>query len=457
MPKFDIHCATPDNRKVVFVYDSEVSTLTEKCGKPVVKPSNPFTPRASFAWSKESPALKINDVRRLKISLGLSCNYSCSYCSQRFVPGADESQRGKVDEFLQKISGWFKGGDDGLGAGVVIEFWGGEPLVYWKTLRPLVDGIRERYPNAKLVMITNGSLLDDEKIEWIDRSGIAIGLSHDGPGYHVRGSDPLDDPEKRAAIMRLYQRLKPQGRISINAMLNKSNQSRAAIQAHLVGAFGEDVDIGEGSLIDAYDADAVALSPSSPAEHIDFRRQAFAEIRSGSASKFKIVGDKILSFASSLESSMSKSAIAQKCGIDDPSTLIVDLSGNVITCQNVSAVATAPNGESHLCGHVDDISGVRIKTIKTWHNREGCQRCPVLHLCKGSCTFLEGELFEVSCDNAYSDGVAFLAAAIEYLTGCIPFYIEGDFREDRKDIFGHVHGVPDAPKTRVIPIQPVAA
>ena len=30
---------------------------------------------------------------------------------------------------------FFQGGEDGLGKGVKIEFWGGEPLVYWKTLK----------------------------------------------------------------------------------------------------------------------------------------------------------------------------------------------------------------------------------------------------------------------------------------------------------------------------------
>ncbi len=71
--------------------------------------------------------------------------------------------------------------------------------------------------------------------------------------------------------------------------------------------------------------------------------------------------------------------------------------------------------------------------------------------------FLEGDLWDADCDASYSDNIPFMAAAIEFLTGCVPIYIEGDFREDRKDIFGQVHGVPDAPKKRVIPIQTVAA
>jgi uncharacterized protein len=66
--------------------------------------------------------------------------------------------------------------------------------------------------------------------------------------------------------------------------------------------------------------------------------------------------------------------------------------------------------------------------------------------------FLQGPLWDAGCDAAYSDNVPFLAAAIEYLTGCIPYFIDGDFREDRKDIFGEVQGVPEQRTRRVIPI-----
>ncbi len=67
--------------------------------------------------------------------------------------------------------------------------------------------------------------------------------------------------------------------------------------------------------------------------------------------------------------------------------------------------------------------------------------------------FLEGPLFAASCDSSYSDNVVMFAAAIEFVTGLVPIYIDGDFREGRKDIFGMVNGVTDATPNRVIPIH----
>ncbi len=49
-----------------------------------------------------------------------------------------------------------------------------------------------------------------------------------------------------------------------------------------------------------------------------------------------------------------------------------------------------------------------------------------------------------------------VAAGIEFLTGCVPIFIDGDFREDRKDIFGVVNGVPEIKPKRVIPIHATA-
>ena len=73
--------------------------------------------------------------------------------------------------------------------------------------------------------------------------------------------------------------------------------------------------------------------------------------------------------------------------------------------------------------------------------------------------FLEGSLWDRSCDNAFSDAVPIFAAGIEFLTGLVPFYIEGELRDDRKDIFGFVEQVkpPRDRRTKVFPIAVVAA
>ena len=140
------------------------------------------------------------------------------------------------------------------------------------------------------------------------------------------------------------------------------------------------------------------------------------------------------------------SSLGQKCGMDDPSKMAVDLKGNVLTCQNVSAVATSFNGESHKIGNVADFDNIKLKTSTHWSFREGCPNCPVLQICQGSCMFLTGDMFELACDNAFSDNLPYFLAGWEILTGTIPYYIEGPQKENRQDILGVINGIPKPKK-----------
>lgn len=441
---FTIHVLRPDGQRTTLRYDNQTSGLTWADGASVI-PVQAGKFRDANVVSVDHPGRKGN-IRTLKVSLGLSCNYECSYCSQRFVPHAESSSPHDIDSFIAQLTGAMVEPPER------IELWGGEPFVYWKSLKPLAEHLRTLYPQAQFSLITNGSLLDSQKNEWLDRMGFAVGLSHDGPGQSVRGPDPLDDPEQRAAIMDLYARLHPQGRISVNAMVHAGNPSRAQIQAWLQQRFGQDVRIGEGAFIDPYDDGGLASTFQTPAEHINYRAMAYKELRQGSASNFDLASRKIMDFVESIRKARPASVLGQKCGMDRTDNIAVDLHGNVLTCQNVSAAATAPNGHPHNIGHVTDLQAVKMRTATHWSERQECSGCPMLQLCKGSCMFLEGPLWEAGCDAAYSDNVPFFAAAIEFLTGCIPFYIEGDFRADRQDIFGQLAPVPERPVKRVISI-----
>jgi len=450
MATFTIYARAPDGSNVQMRYDNQTSQLSDSEGRPI-------GPRVSAAETSAAPAVSLetplgkSSPRVLKISLGLSCNYECEYCSQRFVPRADETNPGDVSDFIRGLDSWVTTPPER------VEFWGGEPFVYIKTLRPLADAVKAKYPGVELQVITNGSLLSPEINQWLDEMGFSVGISHDGPGQHVRGPDPLQDPDKRAAIMDLYLRLAPKKRISFNAMVNRSNVSRAAIQRFFVELTGDpNVPIGEGGFVDAYDEGGAAQS-LHPEEMLSFRRLAFHEIRTGQATNVGAIQNKVASFVNSIKTGRAASSLGQKCGMDRDDNIAVDLRGNVLTCQNVSAASTAFNGEAHRIGHVSDFENVKLKTATHWSHRKDCPSCPVLQICQGSCMFLEGPLWGLSCDNAYSDAVPVFAAGIEFLTGCIPLYIEGDFREDRKDIFGSRPDSVRPAARKVIPIQPAIA
>ena len=425
MAKFKLHCRHPViGGPFGLLYDNHTSALTDLHGMPVTPVERKAYPVFPIAVSADTPAGKSGNVKTLKIQLGLSCNYGCSYCLQRFVPRAPSMGRQDVEDFLSKLPNWFAGGEDGRGHGVNIQFWGGEPLVYWATLRILAEALRERYPNARPSVITNGALLTPEIVEWLDRMDFAVSVSHDGPGQAARGPDPLADPFQREQLLALYRRLRPKNKISINAMLHKDNQSWAAITDWMKVAFeDENVPLGEGLLVSAYDDGGIECSlPDAMAAA--FRKSAFEEIRSGAAQHFIIVHQKIKEFVSSVTTARSAKSLGQHCGMDREDMIAVDLKGRVTTCQNVSAVAVAPNGQPHLLGTVDDLASVELRSATHWSKRHDCATCPVLQLCQGACMYVEGPHWRATCDNAYSGNIPFLAAGIEILTGLIVDRIE---------------------------------
>lgn len=458
---FEILAERSVNDKKKFYYDNSKNSLTSEDGFTFKMDNTNHSDYAVTPFSKHTPLKKSKQITKLKIQMGLSCNYSCDYCSQKFVERPPETSKKDIEDFLKKLEVLDFREEDGLS----IEFWGGEPFVYWKTMKPLAEALMDKFSSwkqkPKLSVITNGSILTRDICAWLYYMGFYVSISHDGPGQSVRGPDPYEDPENKKNVLEFYKLMKPLGRISFNAMLNSKNKSRKEIHEWFINFTGDPtVPLGEGSLVDAYDNDGLNNSLSTKQEHFKFRQEAFNDIYSNDGYiGFGTILQKIDEFTSSVLNQHPSSQLGQKCGMDNERVLAIDMKGNVLTCQNVSAVETAMNGESHLGGNLDDYENVSIKSATHWANRDECSKCPVLHMCKGSCMFLDGKYWKTTCDNAYSDNVALFAVSFQKITsGYIPVYINSDvLPPERKDIWGTMISHTEDKKRTVIPIVAVSA
>jgi len=462
---FEIHAERSATDKKIFFYDNETNTLQSE-GNIYQFPEDKrqkFTSEPVVPFDKDTPLKKSKLIKRLKIQMGLSCNYACDYCSQKFIERPPETSKKDIDDFMAKINSLEFSEEQGLH----IEFWGGEPFVYWKTMKPLAETLKEKFASWKkkplFSVITNGSILTREICAWLMYMGFSVSISHDGPGQYVRGPDPFDDPEQKKIILEFYEIMRPLGRISFNPMLNAKNRSRKEIHEWFVNLTGDPTVIhGEGGIVDAYDEDGAGLSLNTKQEHFDYRQLSFNDmyVTDGvqNALNFTIVSSKINAFTQDVMSHKNSNIVPQKCGMDQEDIIAIDMKGNVITCQNVSAAQISHNGESHLGGNITDIEDVEIKTATHWMKREECPKCPILHLCKGACMFLSGKFWGISCSNAYSDNIPIFAMAFSKMTnGYIPYYINNnELPPERRDIWGTILDHKDEPKKKVIPIKIVA-
>lgn len=375
--------------------------------------------------SPEKPAKKSQQVNVLKIQMGLNCNYSCAYCSQAAHLNHGEAVITNVDDakdFLSKLDTWLKQPP------MRIEFWGGEPFVYWKAMQVLVEGFRAKFPSVEFSIVTNGSLLDDDKYNWIVENDMAVALSHDGPGQHVRGPDPLDDPKMLEVWKRFVDTRGADGKFSFNTVLTAKNCDSHIIRAWFVERFGEHV-------VTNYEGVAMVHDDASR-EHGDvifnsddyatMQRSMYASIIDGSATSNPTLRSKVQDMMRSFKVERSSKKLGQKCGMDREGALAVDLKGNALTCHNTGA-----NGK-HNIGSVYDFENISLDTSWHWSQRESCNYCPVLQTCQGSCMYLDGDDFVDSCNNEYAYNLPILLGAIELTFGLRVLKIEGDVRRPTK-------------------------
>ena len=355
--------------------------------------------------AKDKPLGKSRSPRILKIQLGLSCNYACSYCSQALqIADATVSKLADVEHFLIQLDSWITDAPE------KIELWGGEPFLYWAKIKRLLPALAERFPGAAFSIITNGSLLSREKLDFIATHDIAITISHDGPGQSLRGPDPLDDPEKRAWIEALLTE-RP-GKTAFNAVLTRGYHNLRALKAWFADKVGPDIFVGLEGVVNVYDAaTAIGTGRFEPAELNSLTRSIF-EALVEDPNAFGL-GERIDEFYASIQRRRPIEALGQKCGMDREDTIAVDLRGNVMTCQNTGAKG------AHKIGHVADFDAIALNTATHFAFRDECMSCPVVQLCKGSCMFLEGDFFAQSCANEFAFNFGIMIAAVWHLTGMV--------------------------------------
>ena len=425
-PLYRLTLAGPQGLRRIALWQPHRSRLSWEDGTPVdlrpvglIYDAVPQDWQPAFPVSPQTPAGKRRDPRVLKIQLGLKCNYSCQYCSQAHQPHDSQGSIEDVGHFLATLPDWLHG------APQRIEFWGGEPFAYWKTLKPLAEALRARFPRASFGIVSNGSLLDADRIDWLDRLGFGIGISHDGPAMKYRGPDPLNDPHKRAMLRLAVDRLGPQHRISFNTVLHRRNLSLAAVRRHIAGK----LDLPEAAIaicteevLLPYDDGGLRLSLRSEAEGRAYLEAVFWEAVRGQSMGVTTLRDKLADFFRELAVGKPAAVLGQKCGMDDPARLAVDLKGNALTCQNMSA------DTRHRIGHVEAFEAIRLDTAYHWSVRAECNRCPLVTLCQGACLFLEDGLWRQACDNSWWHNLAMLAAALYWLTRLVLVEIEGPAR-----------------------------
>lgn len=396
-------------------YDNETNRLTDMDGNDLLD-KNPSPPDFKVApiVSPDAPVKKSKAPRTLKISMGLKCNYSCSYCNQAIHVGdSSHTNIDDVSDFMNRLDDWLEGEPE------QVEIWGGEPWLYWKKIQVLLPELRKRFPKTEFLTITNGSLFNQTIYDLIVEYDITVVISHDAMGQHLRGPDPLLDDEKREWIDKVVANRAPSGKFCFNSVMCAGNHNPQAIKDYFYREFGPEVRSDfEGIVNDYSDGEIGLVREFTVSEYLQLQDYILQGFYDGSLRDVSYFGGRYNNFIEDLYNRKPSYSVGQKCGMDRPEELAVDLQGNAMTCQNTGA-----NG-SHYIGNVYE-DNVELDTSWHWSHRKECASCPVLHLCKGSCMYLEGDNWSRSCNNEYYTAMPIFIAAMSDLAGSRLLTIEG--------------------------------
>ena len=120
-------------------------------------------------------------VKSLCLMVAQDCNLRCKYC---FGAGGSYGKRGIMTAEVGKAAVDFIIKNSGLRKHCEIDFFGGEPLINFKTVKAVTEYVRRREVETgkifKLTLTTNGVSLDDDKISWLNENNISLVLSLDG-------------------------------------------------------------------------------------------------------------------------------------------------------------------------------------------------------------------------------------------------------------------------------------
>lgn len=332
--------------------------------------------------------LKINTVF---IMLGFSCNLNCGYCLQKAIVEVAPKQEinSQIYDFLEQVVTETK-------ATVHIQFFGGEPLLYWNEIKEIVQELEERQLDVSFGIISNGKALTDEMVKFINARypKFNFTLSWDGQNtIYTRHWDFFKFPDLKYRFMALKQA----GISSVFTKFSYPLEVAVAVQElsdeyYKIHKYYLRANLD--TLLDTGFPDRELLKMDFDRVETEFEQimEFYFACKLGKQTAighdsvkvqyaYKILAP-IFMYYKHPENKLKPRVY---CG-NGYSTLNLDLKGNLYDCHNAANICGRidSNYTDYLCNVVDKDT--------TRYNLEKCQDCVALAYCRGGCKLMSQEV-----------------------------------------------------------------
>lgn len=393
--KFKITSKKSDGTLLVHTYDNITQDIFTDEDIPVFLDQDPRLKDfiKNNIEDKNSLYKSTNNID-LRITLGFNCNFNCKYCLENYTAKStvkpifivkETSLKEKVDNLINKLK-------NNLTKVNSITFWGGEPLVYLKTMKLLVPKLKKLYPDVKLGTISNGSLITKEVAQYLLDNEIGLTVSHDGPTFSNYRDDinPLENLKVLEGLKYYKEQAKEKGLFfGFNIVVTPDNSDLSRLHSYFAHYFGDDVDINFEGIVKLSDfsKDVVKKFDSNTKKILLNNLIAFGSTVDGNH-PYHSIRDYVSSLISKL---VNKDLKENSCFIRNKNYIAVDIQGNLLIC----------HGSDQSYGTLDTIKTSKFpdKYLHFWKDRKKCKECPMLVSCLGDCIMASEEDNELSCEN----------------------------------------------------------
>lgn len=330
------------------------------------------------------------NIDTIFVMLGNGCNMNCRYCLQHPLvhKPLDPEVNPDIYEFFAQVAGENPDGH------VHLHFYGGEPLIYFETIKKIVAETKERKIPSTYSVITNGRAITDEMVRFFNKYDFSVMVSWDGyKSTESRRFDVFADPAQKERILHIKY-LGLSGVVSSAAYPKEMLEAFQDISDEYYQIFGYPVGVNLDSIMDTGLADKSLLDVDydrAGREMTEMARQYIQFSLTKDANPFtdpikREYMDGLFHTAKHfyLERGGEWKRYTAMCG-NGLNTLNMDLQGNLYPCHNTSeSVGNIKDGYFQYLQRI--LAGDR-----TYLHRAECLECPALAFCQGGCKLVNDE------------------------------------------------------------------
>ncbi len=144
------------------------------------------------------------NIQAVSLNMAQGCNLRCTYC---FAGEGDYGNKAMMSiETAIKTVGFFSQHQKRFH----IVFFGGEPLLNFKVMKELVEWCEKQDCHFSYSITTNGTLLNEDKLQWLKDKNVAVTMSYDGKGLQGKQRRTKDLGSSEALVDKKLENFKEQ-------------------------------------------------------------------------------------------------------------------------------------------------------------------------------------------------------------------------------------------------------